>query len=68
MPEKTLRMVREGVLDGLGEFVGFDDQKVWTYAPNVVFQYIRYEKHGIRIEFDFNLGKITGFWIDYYAV
>lgn len=66
LPKDIYEKVRADTIKPLGEFVGIDRMETGHEAPNVILQYVMYEKLGLRIKYVFYGGLISGLWFNYY--
>lgn len=66
MPKDVYKSVRADMLRPLGAFVDIDRTEIDHEAPNVILQYVKYEKLGLRIKYVFYGGSIAGLWFNYY--
>ena len=65
MPEEAYKSIRADTLKPLGSFIDYGKIEPDTDLPNVIFQYVRFEKSGLRIKYVFHHGKIHGLWLNY---
>ena len=68
MPQNVYKAVRRDVLEPLGAFVEFDFIETDQKYENIIYQYVKYEKLGLKIKFVFHSGYIDGLWLDYYKL
>lgn len=68
MPPEVYARVREDTLRPLGEFVSFDVLSCDRKCANILYQYVKYERLGLKIKFVFHGGKINGLWLNYYEL
>lgn len=68
MPQNIYEVVREDTLFPLGAFVDFDNIIPDPKYNNIIYQYVRYEKLGLKIKFVFHNGYIEGLWFNYYEL
>ena len=66
LPKDVYEKVRADTIKPLGKFVGIDRMETGHEAPNVILQYVMYEKLGLRIKYVFYGGLISGLWFNYY--
>lgn len=66
MPKDVYKSVRADTLRPLGAFVGIDKTAIDHGALNIILQYVKYEKLGLRIKYVFHGGAIAGLWFNYY--
>lgn len=68
LPLDVYRKVRRDFLEPLGGFVEFGELVTDKNYKNTVFQYVKYEKLGMRIQFVFQGEKLSGLWLTYYEI
>lgn len=68
MPQNIYEAVRKDTLFPLGAFVDFDYIIPDPKYNNIIYQYVRYEKLGLKIKFVFHNGYIEGLWLNYYEL
>lgn len=68
MPVQVFEKAREDTLMPLGNFISFDRLEFDKKYPHIAYQYVKYEKLGLKIKYVFFGEKIEGFWIDYYEI
>ena len=66
MPKEVYKKIREDTLNPLGAFIGVDRMETVANFPNIIVQYVRYEKLGLMIKYVFCNEKISGLWFHYY--
>lgn len=64
----VFKIVRSDVLLPCGNFVSFDKQEIDSNYPNIVYEYVKYSKIGLKIKLVFHNEKIDGLWLEYYEV
>ena len=65
-PIEAFRCVCEDVLIPCGKLVAYEKTVRDECFPNIVFQYMKYSKIGLKIKFVFHNYKIDGLWLNYY--
>lgn len=65
MPLEAYRNMRRDWLLPLGSFVKFGELVTDECHANILFQYVEYEKLGLRIKFVFHGAKLSGLWVTY---
>ena len=68
MPPEAYERIREDTLAPLGCFAAAEKTERDPVYPNVVYQYLRYEKMGLLIKFVFTKEEIGGLWMGYYQL
>ncbi|MCH5332944.1 MAG: MerR family transcriptional regulator [Agathobacter sp.] len=68
LPPDVYRRVRRDFLEPLGGFVEFGERVADKNYKNIVYQYVKYEKLGMRIQFVFHDEEIYGLWLTYYEI
>ncbi len=68
LPKSVLESTRIDTLAPLGDFVSYDRLEYDQKYPHIVYQYVKYEKLGLKIKYVFYGEKIEGFWIGYYEI
>ena len=68
MPISGFEKVRKETLMPLGSFISFDKLEFDKKLPHIAYQYVKYEKLGLKIKYVFFGEKIVGFWLDYYEI
>lgn len=66
LPLDAYRNIRRDWLEPLGSFVEFGELVTDEHYNNILFQYVKYEKLGLRIKFVFHGEKLSGLWMMYY--
>lgn len=66
MPIEVYRICRHDTLAPLGSFVSYDRIERDAQYPNVVYQYVKHEKLGLKMKYVFRHRQIQGFWMGYY--
>lgn len=66
MPKEVYKKVRADTVNPLGAFIGVDRMETVANFPNIIVQYVRYEKLGLMIKYVFCDEKISGLWFHYY--
>lgn len=64
----VFKTVRDDVLLPCGEFISFDKQEIDKAYPNIVYEYLKFSKIGLKIKLVFHNEKIDGLWLSYYEV
>ena len=62
---ETFRKKRAEMIKFLGSYVRIEREERDENYPTVIYEYVRYEKMGVRIKFVFHNGKICGLWLQY---
>ena len=62
------KAVRDDVFLPCGEFISFDKQETDISYPNIVYEYVKFSKIGLKIKLVFHNEKIDGLWLSYYEV
>ncbi len=68
MPENVFWTIWNDTINICGKFVSIDKLSTDKHFPNIIYQYIIYEKIGIRIKYVFYEDKIDGLWFNYYEL
>lgn len=68
LPENIYEIVRKDTLFPLGSLIDFDCIMPDPKYNNIIYQYVRYEKLGLKIKFVFHNGYIEGLWLNYYEL
>ena len=68
LPENIYEIVRKDTLFPLGRLIDFDCIMPDPKYNNIIYQYVRYEKLGLKIKFIFHNGYIEGLWLNYYEL
>ena len=50
------------------DFIEFEKQEIDTAYPNIVYEYVKFSKIGLKIKLVFHNEKIDGLWLSYYEV
>ena len=66
MPQHEYRASRNDTLSPLGSFVELDKTAVDENNNNIIHQFVRFSKLGLKITFVFSNEKIDGLWLGYY--
>ncbi len=64
----VFKIVRSDVLSPCGDFISFDKQETDTTYPNIIYEYVKFSKIGLKIKLVFHNEKIDGLWLSYYEV
>ena len=64
----VFKAVRDDVFLPCGEFISFDKQETDISYPNIVYEYVKFSKIGLKIKLVFHNEKIDGLWLSYYEV
>lgn len=65
LPLEAYRIMRSDWLEPLGNFVEFGELVTDEHYKNILSQYVKYEKLGVRIKFVFHGEKLAGLWMTY---
>lgn len=65
-PIEAFKSVYKDALLPCGKFIEYDKIVRDSCFPNVIYQFIRYSKIGLKIKFVFHNYKIDGLWLNYY--
>ncbi len=65
-PVEAFESVCRDTLLPCGKFIEYDKIVRDSCFPNVIYQFIRYSKIGLKIKFVFHNHKIDGLWLNYY--
>ncbi len=68
IPENVFWKIWDDTTIVCGKFIALDRISADKYHQNVIYQYINYEKIGLKIRFVFYDDKISGLWLNYYEV
>ena len=68
LPMNIFTDITVNSLEPIGAFISFEQLERDKNYPNIYYQYIKYEKMGIRLKFVFHDGEISGFWLNYYQL
>ena len=68
MPVSAFIKIREDTLEPLGNYICTEKTEFDNRYNNTVFQYIRYEKLGLKIRYVFIEDLIHGLWLGYYEI
>ena len=68
MPVSAFIKIREDTLEPLGNYICTEKTEFDSRYNNTVFQYIRYEKLGLKIRYVFIEDLIHGLWLGYYEI
>lgn len=68
MPEPIFWKIWEDTTRICGKFISLDKISIDKYHKNIIYQYINYEKFGLKISFVFYDNIINGLWLNYYEV
>ena len=68
MPRESYEAARTDTLAPAGNFIAVECLEREKNHPNILYQYARYEKVGIKIQLVFHREKIAGLWIGYYEM
>lgn len=64
----VFKISREDALLPCGDFIEFEKQEIDTAYPNIVYEYVKFSKIGLKIKLVFHNEKIDGLWLSYYEV
>ena len=64
----VFKIARDDVLSPCGDFISFDKQEIDTAYPNIVYEYVKFSKIGLKIKLVFHNERIDGLWLSYYEV
>lgn len=64
----VFKIAREDALLPCGDFIEFEKQEIDTAYPNIVYEYVKFSKIGLKIKLVFHNEKIDGLWLSYYEV
>lgn len=65
-PIETFKSVCNDALIPCGKFIAYDKMVRDSNFPNIIYQFIRYSKIGLKIKYVFHNHKIDGLWLNYY--
>lgn len=68
MPPEVFRRVWADTMRPLGGFVSFGALSGDRKYANILYQYVEYEKLGLKIKLVFHGGKVCGLWLNYYEL
>ncbi len=68
LPEPVFENITKDSLEHVGEFVSFERLECDKNYPNIYYQYIKYERTGIKLKFVFHDNEIGGFWLNYFEI
>ncbi len=68
MPEEIFWKIWEDTTCVCGKFISLGKLSVDNHNKNIIYQYINYEKFGLKIRFVFYGNLINGLWLNYYEV
>ncbi|MBQ9079835.1 MAG: MerR family transcriptional regulator [Clostridia bacterium] len=68
MPRSAFERIRADTLAPLGNFVSLDKLEYDKKHPHIAYQFIKYEKLGLKIKYVFYEQKIQGLWLGYYEL
>ena len=66
MPPNVFESVRKDTLLPLGKFVSVEKLEYDKKYENIIYQYIKYEKLGLKVKYIFHGDIIHGLWLEYY--
>ncbi len=66
LPPALFEKITADTVSPLGDFVTFGALVSDNNSPNVLYQYLEYEKLGMRLKFVFHGDVVHGFWQTYY--
>jgi len=66
LPKDLLKIKRQDALFPCGELIELGETEQSGTYSNIVYQYVKFKKIGLKIKFVFHNGKIDGLWLSYY--
>lgn len=68
LPESAFWSMWHDTIKPCGKFVSLEKCVADEKSPYIIYQYIRYEKFGVKIKFVFYGEEINGLWASYYEI
>lgn len=68
LPESVFTSITKDSLEYVGRFISFERIERDKSFPGIYYQYIKYERMGIRLKFVFHDNEISGFWFNYFNI